>query len=293
MNWRKSTLKSLLDGCSWQWALENIYKFPSKSSPHASLGTGFHKAMEMYELNGREATLESLQSIAAETAFEICKDLPMDDWFLHELDPQWVVDGAKEAVRLWWEQPMTKSELTLKAVGDSRQFLEGEVYLEYDMPWSDQRLQGTIDAVYRDDEGYVLVDYKTASSFRKWGYEQGVTIEASTYMYLANAHYTDAPIRFEWHVVSPKEQKVRLVQGGTFGPEHVELLAATIQQADVLYNRSAYRPRPDWNLCQERWCPYWTGCRVDGTLSPYTLTTSNVPDGASHGAPTVPSGLAG
>lgn len=293
-NWRKSTLKSLLEGCSWQWALENVYNFKGGSSPHAALGTGFHKAMEMYEVNGREDTLESLQSIAAETSFQICKDsISMEQWFMHELDPQWVVDGAREAVRLWWEQPLVKKEKTLKDIADSRTFINSEIYLETDVSWSQRGLQGTIDAVYRDDTHYILVDYKTASSFRKWGYEQGVTIEASVYlaMFALQPRDIDLPVKFEWHVVSPKEGKVRVVEGGEFGPHTVELLQDKMNQANVLYDLGAYRPRPDWNLCQEKWCAYWTDCRVNGTLSPYSLTTSNVPDGS--GAPTAPSGLDG
>ena len=277
-NWRKSTLKTLLDGCSWQWALENVYKMEGHGSPQTALGTGFHKAMENYELGERRDSLENLQASAAECAFDECKLLPMDTWFEHELDPQWVVDNAMEAVRLWWEQPMTKTDVTLKDVADNRRFIEAEKHFRVDYDEATGRgLSGTIDAIYEEDDCYVLVDYKTASSFRKWTYEQGSTIEAAVYLYMASKYYDDKPIKFEWHVVSPKEQKVRLVEGGILDEPATELLASSVRTANTLYDRDAFRPRPDWNLCSPKWCAFYQGCRVDGTLSPYALTISNKP----------------
>lgn len=277
-NWRKSTLKTLLEGCSWQWALENIYQMEGHGSPHTALGTGFHSALEAYELGERRDSLENLQAAAAESAFEECKRIPMDTWFEHELDPQWVVDGATEAVRLWWEQPSTKEGLTLKSVSDGRRFLAAEKHFETDYPTGNERgLSGTIDALFEDDNGYILVDYKTASSFRKWTYEQGATIEAAMYLYMASQEYDDKPISFEWHVVSPKEQKVRIISGGKLDEGALDILGSSISSAEVLYENDAYRPRPDWNLCSPKWCAFYQGCRIDGTLSPYALTITNKP----------------
>ena len=287
-NWRKSTLKSLLEGCSWQWALENVYNIGGHGSPQTALGTGFHKAMEVYEVGGRRATLEDLQAAAAECAFEECKTLPMSVWFEHELDPQWVVDGAKEAVRLWWEQPQRSTGLTLKQVADSRKFVVAEKQMATVWRSSKRGLTGTIDAFYDAGDEYILVDYKTASSFRKWPYKIGATIEAAVYLWMARKVIADdKPVRFEWHIVSPKEQKVRVVDGGVYDAEKDLLLEGAIISADVLYDTSSYRPRPEWNLCSPKWCAYFEGCRVNGTLSPYSLTSQNVPDGAP---PSVESG---
>jgi hypothetical protein len=290
-NWRKSTLKSLLEGCSWQWALENVYKLESHGSPQTALGTGFHKAMEMYELNGREDSLESLQSIAAQSAFEECKLLPMSVWFEHELDPEWVMENAKEAVRLWWEQPQNSTGKTLKELCDARKFVTAEHMLRAEWRSSMRGLSGTIDALHDAGDEYVLVDYKTASSFRKWPYKIGPTIEAAVYLWMARQTMAnDKPIRFEWHIVSPKEQKVRVVDGGVYDAEKDLLLERSIVKADVLYDTQTYRPRPEWNLCSPKWCAYFQGCRGDGTLSPYALTTQNVPTGA---APSASVGIAG
>jgi len=291
VNWRKSTLKTLLEGCSWQWALENVYNLKGHGSPQTALGTGFHSALEAYELGERRDSLENLQAAAAESAFEQCQMIPMGAWFEHELDPQWVVDNAKEAVRLWWEQPSTKEGVTLKSISDGRKFLEAEKHFqtEYDSK-TGRGLSGTIDAIFEEEDCYVLVDYKTASSFRKWTYEQGHTIEAAVYLTMASKYYDDKPIKFEWHVVSPKEQKVRLIEGGILDEPASDLLASSVQTANILYDNDAYRPRPDWNLCSPKWCAFYEGCRINGTLSPYALTVSNKP---SDGNPPPPSGDAG
>ena len=268
-----------------------MYKFESHGSPQTALGTGFHSAMEAYELGGRQDCLENLQAAAAESAFEECKRIPMDTWFEHELDPQWVVDGAREATRLWWEQPSTKEGVTLKSVSDGRRFLAAEKHFEVPYETGHVRgLSGTIDAIFEEDERYVLVDYKTASSFRKWTYEQGATIEAAVYLYMASQQYDDKPISFEWHVVSPKEQKVRRIEGGTLTPDALNILEESFSAAEVIYEHDAYRPRPDWNLCSPKWCAFYQGCRIDGTLSPYALTISNKP---SDDTPPSSSGAAG
>ena len=274
-HWRKSTLKSLLEGCSWQWALENIYKQESYGSPQTALGTGYYKAMEMYETGLRTNSLEELQDIAADAAMDECRKLPMNVWFEHELDPQWVVDNVREAVRLWWEKPTHREGLTLKQIGDSRKFIAAEKHIVFEDETNN--FSGTLDAIYEDDTHYVLVDHKTASSFRKWTYEQGSTIEASVYMILASNIYTDKPCRFEWHVVSPKEQGTRRIDGGELDLDSVLELAKAVTHANMLVEHDAYRPRPDWNLCSPKWCAFFQGCRVDGTLSPYALTISNKP----------------
>lgn len=275
-HWRKSTLKTLLEGCSWQWALENIYKQESYGSPQTALGTGYHKAMEMYETNLRTNSLEELKDIAAEAAMEECRKLPVSVWFEHELDPQWVVDNAREAVRLWWEKPTHREGLTLKQINDSRKFIAAEKHIVID------GFSGTLDAIYEDDTHYILVDHKTASSFRKWTYEQGETIEANVYMLLAAMEYDNKPCRFEWQVVSSKEQGTRRIDGGEQTISSVLMLTKAVATANIIVEHDAYRPRPDWNLCSPKWCAFFQGCREDGTLSPYTLTVSNKPsDGSS------------
>lgn len=286
--WRKSTLKSLLEGCSWQYALEQIYNMPSHGSPYTALGTGFHAAVEHWENNSRSLTMSELQDVAADAAFQESKSLPMSAWFEHSLDPQWVVDGAREAVRLWVEQPYVKDGVTLQKVTEGRECLGTEIFLKADHPDTERGLQGTVDALYRDDYGITVVDYKTASSFRKWTYNQPPTIEASAYMWMVAQNYDAPQYTFEWHIVSPKEGKTRLVSAGNMNSDQLAKLSTSLREADVLVKYSAFRPNPDWNLCQRKWCPFYEGCQVTGELSPTRLPISYVPSG-TH-APVVPDG---
>ena len=272
--WRKSTLKALLEGCSWQYALEKIYNMPSHGSPYTALGTGFHAGIEGWEKSGRTLAMEEVQTLAASAAFEQAKLLPMESWFAHELDPQWVVDYAKDAVRLWWEQPYVKDGVTLKRITDGRECLGTEIYLEADHPDSPRGLQGTVDALYRDEWGITIVDYKTASSFRRWTYNQPASIEASAYMWMVAQNYEAVQYTFEWHIVSPKEKKTRLLSAGNMTPDQLGKLSASLRDADVLVKYDAFRPNPDWNLCQRKWCAFYEGCQVDGTLSPSRLPIS-------------------
>lgn len=287
--WRKSTLKTMLDGCSWQYALESVYNLDGHGSPHTAAGTGFHYAMEEYEKRNRVASLTELQEVAAQAAFEESKSLPMSIWFEHELDPATIMDWARESVRVWWEVDYGKGDRPLKDVLDDRRLIGSEIFHHKPHPLSDRGVQGTIDALYEDDKWAYVVDFKTASSFRKWTYEQEPNVESALYLYMAQ-DLTDKPVKFEWHVVSQKEGKSRLLDGGTFTTAHAAVLDRYIQDAEVLARTSSYRPRPEWNLCSPKWCAYFAGCRGDGTLSPYMLTTQNVPDRLSHASPGVLSG---
>lgn len=290
-NWRKSTLKTLLEGCSWQWALEHVYQKEAHGSPATSMGTGFHSAMEHYEVSKRKAPLDELQGIAAASTFAEAKKLPMQTWFDHQTDPEFIMEQAREAVRIWWEEPSHKSGLTLKEVADSRTVKHTELWHQKDWPGSKRGVMGTMDALYEDDEFAYVVDYKTASSFRRWTYEQPPKVESALYLYMAQ-DLTDKPVKFEWHVVSPKEGKGRVIDGGTLTGKHMEVLARSIMEANIIYQRDAYRPNPEWNLCQPKWCSFYEGCRIDGTLTPYTLTTSMVPSSPSLAAPSEDEGQA-
>jgi hypothetical protein len=77
--------------------------------------------------------------------------------------------------------------------------------------------------------------------------------------------------------VSAKESKTRVVECGEFTWEHSRILTEALSDADAIARNDSFRPKPDWNLCSSKYCAYFEGCRVTGTLSPYHLTISNVP----------------
>jgi hypothetical protein len=279
--WSKSSLNSLLDGCSWQWALKKIYSLEDHGSPATAMGTGYHKAMEEWEGSGRSLTLRETQDVAAEAAFEECKKLPMSQWFEHSTDPEQVIELAREAVRLWWEKAPNKGS-TLREIAEARGHVGSEIYYK-ELAENGIMVHGFVDTIYEDDRHVTVVDHKTASSMRRWGYKKEPNIEVAVYLAMATraqqrGELPDKPIHFEYHVVAPKEGKTRIIDMGYLKGEHLELLNTALYEANALVKYNAYRPNPEWNLCSPKYCAYFQGCRVDGTLSPYNLTISNVPE---------------
>lgn len=276
MNWSKSSLKSLIEGCSWQWALKKVYGYEEYGSPQTCMGTGFHKAIEYYHAHS-DASLEDVQEVAKHATWEEAKSLPMSQWFTHQVEPELVMLQAMDAVKLWWEQPYDKDGNTFKMLSDTRRLLTSEGYYSRKHIPSNNNVHGFIDEMYETDDEIVVVDLKTASSFRKWKYDQPASIEAAAYIFLANDVAKGKPVSFEWHVVSPKESKTRLVRNAVGWDVLERMLDDYMRKADVLVELDAFRPRPDWNLCDKKWCAFWQGCQVDGTLSPNALTVSQKP----------------
>jgi hypothetical protein len=280
--WSKSSLKSVLDGCSWQWALRKVYEIEDHGSPQTAMGTGMHKAIEEWDKSGRGLSLQELQSIAAESSFEECKKLPMEQWFEHATDPEQVIELAKESVRIWWDTPVNKGFPIRKLVSEWN-WLGSEVH--WASAFAEYNIHGFVDSVYENDRHIIVVDNKTASSMRRWKYDQDMNIEVA--MYLALAHKAqnegllpDKQITFQYHVVSAKEGKSRVIEMGYFDGAAWKLLLQSLTEAEAIRKHEAFRPRPDWNLCSRKYCAYFEGCRIQGTLTPYTLTTSNVPNAA-------------
>jgi hypothetical protein len=277
--WSKSSLKSLLENCSWQWALRKVYNIEDHGSPATAMGTGYHKALEEWEKSGRTLTLEEMQKVAADAAFEECKKLPMSQWFEHATDPEQVIELAKESVRLWASKPSSKG-VTIKDLTESRKFISAEQY--FNETFKDFGIHGFTDGIYHDDINIYVVDHKTASSMRRWTYEQAPSIEVAMYLAFAQKGidkgiFPNLPVLFEYHIVSAKESKTRVVECGEFTWEHSRILTEALSDADAIARNDAFRPKPDWNLCSSKYCAYFEGCRVTGTLSPYHLTISNVP----------------
>jgi len=137
-------------------------------------------------------------------------------------------------------------------------------------------MTGTIDWIGKKGDTLYVVDFKTASSFRKWTYDQPAGIEEASYRYLAFADQELSPtkVQFEWHVVSAKEGKARIIVGNNNGKQLLKVLDDAIKDANILYKYQAFRPKPEWNLCHRKWCEFYEGCQVDGTLSPTRLPAS-------------------
>jgi hypothetical protein len=49
--------------------------------------------------------------------------------------------------------------------------------------------------------------------------------------------------------------------------EDIKLLGDRVRKAEQMVATDNYQKKTNWPLCSAKWCPYFQGCQVDGTLS--------------------------
>ena len=264
--WTKSSLKSILEGCSWQWALQRIGGLEGGSSPHSAAGTGMHAAIEAHEqarIDGSEPLdLPDLLSIAhAEGAADGLNILPHMQ-SIHGGSAQ-AARWAAELTHTWYTSDVRERLMTYTP-------LAVEPHAETKNVPSEAGLRGYLDWFGRDADGHALIiDYKSASDLRRWNDPAMHAVESSVYLYLAMAAglVEDEPVRMEWHVVSRKGE-AGILEGPVFTPDIMEFVFARVNEAQHIMDTAGYRPNPSWGLCSDRWCAFYYGCQVSGILGP-------------------------
>jgi hypothetical protein len=277
--WSKSSLKSVLDGCSWQWALQRVGGLDGGSTPHSAAGTGMHAAIELHERtrigDGTVPDEGTLLAEAARAAWDDGKKIPS----------QWHGVHGDERQAAEWAIGLTEAWLA----SDSRRTLMGytphevEPHLETREVGVDGGLRGYLDWLGHDPatDQHVIIDFKSASDLRRWSNPNEHRIESAVYLYLAVAagRIPDgASVRMEWHVVSRKGQD-KILPGPTFQWDEVAFLNARLAEAQHIYDTAGYTTNPSWGLCNERWCAFYHGCQVTGQLGPDRI---DFPTGTAH-----------
>lgn len=265
--WSKSSLKQLLEGCSWQWALQKLGGLEGPPTPHSAAGTGMHAGIEEHEqcriLGADPVDLVTLLPVVAEAAAEDGAKIP-PDWQRIHGDEQQAVEWAVDLFSTWYDSPIRQQLLTYTP-------LAVEPHIEIPSPVGPHNLRGYLDWVGRDSDGVLtVVDYKSASDLRRWKNAEGHILEAAVYLYLVAS--TDwwsgeEPIRMEWHVVSRKGDST-ILEGPTFDSELAAFLIGQLGAAQSIMDETAWKTNPSWGLCSDRWCPFYHGCQVTGALSP-------------------------
>ena len=261
--WHQSTLSSLLDGCSWQYFLTYVLELEQGLKPYASVGTAFHSAVELHELNrkeGKETTRKEMQDYATEKLMEDIGDIPEAEELTQNLTG--AISNWYEVHRptvLEWEVISIEPEFTLPLVQDARP------------------IGGYIDAVYRDASGNVfIVDWKTAKNFDRWRSGDGHRTQAAMYA-TALVLSEDFPMITElpemrYMVTRTGTSKRKDFEKGrvvTVLPtlEDVRLLGDRVRAAEKIVKTNDYHPKPEWPLCSKQWCPFFEGCQVTKDLS--------------------------
>ena len=269
--WSKSTLKSLLDGCSWQWALQRLGGLHGGSTPHSAAGTGMHAAIELHEkhriMNWDMPALDTLLEVAAREGWADGKNIP-EAWHGVHGGPGRAADWAVDLTEKWYSSGVRSTLLGYKP-------LEVEPHLvSHDVP-GPHYLRGYLDWFGWDPatQQYVVADYKSAGDTRKWGDPRLHAIESAVYLYLAVASNfvpEGSNIRMEWHVV-PRKGEPTILVGPTFDWDIVSFVHARVSEAQAIMDAAAYKPNPSWGLCNDRWCAFYYGCQVTGQLGPDSI----------------------
>jgi len=291
--WSKSSLKSLLEGCSWQWALQRIGGLDGGSSPHSAAGTGLHAAIEWHEQSRIDGSptpdMASLIYAAYEEGYEDGQNIPTNLQAYHG-DAHVAARWAAELTHTWWESDIRQTLLTYTPIAVEPHAETANVPVP-------TTLRGYLDWFGRDDNGIAtVVDYKSASDANRWKNPEHHLIESSVYLYLAMAGGLvtgDEPVRMEWHVVSRKGDTT-ILRGPSFTPDVMEFLFARVSEAQAIMDSAGYRPNPSWGLCSERWCNFYHGCQTSGILGPDHISFDSpepAPLRAGRGAGEVERGL--
>lgn len=264
--WSKSSLKSLLEGCSWQWALQRIGGLEGGSTPHSAAGTGLHAAIEWHEqcrIDGLPTPDEAELILAAyHEATLDGGNIPPNLAAIHG-GPEQAAQWAAELTHTWYHSDVREKMLTYTPLAVERHY---EVSVYTDKP----TLRGYLDWIGRDEDGVVtVVDYKSAADTRRWTDADKHLVEAAVYLYLASTDeaFENEPVRMEWHVI-PRRGEPTILRGPTMNPDLAYFIFQQLAAAQTIMDEAAYKPNPSWNLCSDRWCNFYHGCQVSGQLSP-------------------------
>lgn len=290
--WSKSSLGNVLDGCSWQWALEKVYGMPSGGSPHTARGTAMHAGIEMHERrrivlvrDGIPGSLPS-QDEVTDYAMGVLHDelhkLPPELIDMHGMSWTSLEDNVEAMIDNWWSAPIREGQPGAGASVRDRVMawrpVAVEPYIEVDLT-DTHRVKGFIDALLWDYDArqWVVVDQKSATGYGRWPLDgTGHEVEAGVYVLgseVARNMPTNGSVRMEWHVMRPEKgttsryEPVRVVQLQV-QEYHRQYLLASIDRANLIVEHEAFRPNPDWNLCSPKWCAHYQGCQVTGELAP-------------------------
>jgi hypothetical protein len=271
--WHQSTLENLLDGCSWAYYLEYVRGLPSEKSSTVA-GSAFHAGVELHE----QARLDG-------TALPELGDMVVEAHTFIEgtgFDGADMRGEAEAALSHWWSTPMKdKGPSHRQWVGDM-QPVGIEKYFRVPLVEDALPIAGTMDAVYRkEDGGLLLVDWKTAGSFSRWGHEGDEHRRQAT-LYavgiLLSKEFPDVQELPEmaYCVVRRSAGKSKQFEGARrvfVQPSlaDVETLGNRIRQAEETVREKKFVRNPEWVLCSKTWCPFWDPCMVTGEASPYRL----------------------
>jgi len=291
----KSSLSTLLDGCSWQWYLGKVAGLPDPGGPATWRGTSVHAAIEHAERHrivtgGHAPETEAVAVGLDALGREVEAGAPTDEvWARHGTNLETLAQQVTDAVANWYHAPLKGEDDDMSLAGLVSRWSPLAVEAGFNIPLatSPRTLKGFIDTVYWDpDEAeYVVVDLKTANRLDRWKSAEGHEREGIVYIHAAREAASLPPsgvVRMEWHVMRLELGKTARFEGArrvVFRPEpyHLGWALDDIRRADRILAEGLFAPDPSWNLCSPKWCPHFQGCQVTGELQPDRLAQAGRP----------------
>lgn len=286
-HWSKSSLSTVLDGCSWQWYLSKVEGLPDPGGPDTWRGTAVHagiEAAERYRLvYGGHPDIDlawRIADVALNT--EVERGKPTDEvWARNRTNLNVLKLQVQDAIANWWDSELKDDGRPFRELVADWQPIAFEAPFDVFLPGSPRRLRGFIDAIYWDPEAheYVVVDLKTANRLDRWKSAEGHEREGALYIWGAQqseALPTHGRVRMEWHVMRNERGKTKRFEGARrvvleLEDYHTAWAWDDVTRADRILAEGLFAPNPHWNLCAERWCPFFHGCQVTGELQPDRL----------------------
>ena len=282
----QSSIETILDGCSWQYYLNNVLNVPTPPRPYSLIGTSFHSAIELHEIarmEGRELpTLDQMFNHSEELIRAEADGVPEHMMIGKDGEP-WtaedLVSMCHHALRNWYSAPLKDGgkshrdwllELTPIAI---------EPYFKLNLVDGADPIGGWIDGVYKQNDGkIILVDQKTAGDFGRW------THDGANHRYQATMYGVALVLSEEFPDVTRLEDiqmhyLVSRTRTGTTALERarrvivqpemddVALLGDRIRQVEWVIKENAFEPNPGWVLCKAKFCPFYNECQITGELS--------------------------
>lgn len=294
--WSKSGLGKLLDGCGWQYYLNKIVGMDEPDTPATVVGVQFHAGIEQHErarilwhrTAGQQGSeggipLERAEAVVEQRIRTAAVTIPDAEMGKHRVTVDDLVYQGVTATRHWYLSPVPEGQPGAGASPRDRVMgwrpLGAEPYVRTHLPTVTHRpIHGFIDVVYLEpDGGLVVVDDKTANGWSRWPTTgAGHELEAAVYVEAARLSpgipFRTRP-RMEFHVMRKTAGKRSNFEGVRIVPVEVrdldvQYLHDSLIRADRIVETEAYRKNTGWNLCSAKWCAFYEGCEVTGSLAP-------------------------
>ena len=287
--WHQSSIASLLDGCSWQWALEHLVGLPAGVKPAAWVGTAMHAGIEAHE-NARQTWhvtnggFGSAEGLPFADVIRFAEASLEDQW--NAVDPAEVAHLAFDELRqrlhhsleAWWQVPVKGVGVSLRTWLLDWEPVAVEEYFRHQLVDGALPIGGWADGIYRHKENgeLIVVDHKSAKSFSNWNADgSGHRHQAAMYAVAAVLTYDLPSLPRVVYLVARTEvgksssfERARIVE---VQPDTADVseLGVRIRAAQQLVDTSRFLPNPAYTFCPT--CPYFNGCQVTGELRPPLL----------------------